>query len=77
MSIGTTDEAGVACPFPVHFQAPRPQPSRCDGYHMWAFHTGGGNFALGDGSVRFFSYSAGTTTIVSMSTRANGEVISE
>ena len=76
-SIATTDEAGVACPMPVFFQAPRNPPSRCDGYHMWSFHTGGGNFALGDGSVRFFTYNAGQTVILPMSTRNNGEVISE
>jgi prepilin-type processing-associated H-X9-DG protein len=44
---------------------------------MWSFHTGGANFALGDGSVRFFNYSAGTRVILDMSTRAGGEVISE
>jgi prepilin-type N-terminal cleavage/methylation domain-containing protein/prepilin-type processing-associated H-X9-DG protein len=71
------DEAGVPCPFPVYFQAPRSPPSVCDGYHMWSFHTNGGNFALADGSVRFFNYSAGTTTIVAMSTRAMGEVVTE
>jgi prepilin-type N-terminal cleavage/methylation domain-containing protein/prepilin-type processing-associated H-X9-DG protein len=76
-SIGTTDEQGAACPMPVFFQPPRNPPSRCDGYHMWSFHTGGGNFALADGSVRFFQYQAGTTVILPMSTRAMGEVISE
>jgi len=72
-----TDEAGVACPFPVFFQAARAKPSKCDTYHLWSYHSGGGNFALGDGSVRFFTYSAGTTVILAMSTRAMGEVISE
>src|SRR5262249_14198035 len=76
-SITTNDEQGVPCPFPMFFQPPRNPPSICDGYHMWSFHTGGGNFALADGSVRFFNYSAGTTTIIAMSTRAMGEVISE
>jgi prepilin-type N-terminal cleavage/methylation domain-containing protein/prepilin-type processing-associated H-X9-DG protein len=76
-SIATTDEAGDPCPFPMHFQAPRSPPSRCDGYHMWSFHSGGGNFALADGSVRFFNYAAGVNVIVPMSTRASGEVISE
>jgi prepilin-type N-terminal cleavage/methylation domain-containing protein/prepilin-type processing-associated H-X9-DG protein len=74
-SIATTDEAGRPCPFPMFFQAPKNPASRCDGYHMWSFHPGGGNFALADGSVRFFSYAAGTTTIVPMSTRSGGEVI--
>jgi prepilin-type processing-associated H-X9-DG protein len=71
------DEAGRPCPFPVFFQAPRNPPSICDAYHMWSYHSGGANFALADGSVRFFSYAAGTTTIISMSTRATGEVITE
>jgi prepilin-type processing-associated H-X9-DG protein len=75
-SIGTSDDRG-ACPFPMYFQAPASPPRRCDGYHFWSFHTGGANFALADGSVRFFQYSAGTTVIPAMSTRANGEVISE
>ncbi len=77
-SIATTDEQGVACPFPVFFQQPRsPRPSRCDGYHLWSFHTQGGNFGFLDGSVRFLNYNAGTTSVIAMSTRAGGEVIPE
>jgi type II secretory pathway pseudopilin PulG len=76
-SIASTDEQGVACPMPMFFQAPRNPPSRCDGYHIWSFHTGGANFAVGDGSVRFMNYQAGQTVVLPMSTRANGEVISE
>jgi prepilin-type N-terminal cleavage/methylation domain-containing protein/prepilin-type processing-associated H-X9-DG protein len=75
---GGQDEAGNPCPFPMYFQPPRaPKPSVCDGYHIWSFHVGGANFTLADGSVRFFSYSVGTTIIPDMSTRALGEVISE
>ena len=37
-------------------------------------HSGGANFVLGAGSVRFFPYSA-ATTLVDMSTRAGGEVV--
>jgi prepilin-type processing-associated H-X9-DG protein len=44
---------------------------------MWSFHTGGANFALADGSVRFFGYAAGPTVIIPMSTRSGGEVFSE
>jgi prepilin-type N-terminal cleavage/methylation domain-containing protein/prepilin-type processing-associated H-X9-DG protein len=76
-AIGPNDENGRPCAFPMFFQAPRNPPTLCDGYHMWSFHPGGSNFALADGSVRFFPYSAGTTTIIDMSTRAGGEVVRE
>jgi prepilin-type N-terminal cleavage/methylation domain-containing protein/prepilin-type processing-associated H-X9-DG protein len=76
MTPGTSDSVGP-CPFPMYFQQPASPPRYCDLYHMWSFHTGGGNFALADGSVRFFQYSAGPTIITAMSTRAMGEVISE
>ena len=71
-----TQISGVTgCVFPMYFQAPLTPPSMCDTYHFWSYHTGGGNFALGDGSVRFFRYQAGPTVIVPMSTRAMGEVV--
>jgi prepilin-type N-terminal cleavage/methylation domain-containing protein/prepilin-type processing-associated H-X9-DG protein len=38
-------------------------------------HTGGANFALGDGSVRFIDNSIPQTTLAWLSTRAGGEVI--
>jgi prepilin-type N-terminal cleavage/methylation domain-containing protein/prepilin-type processing-associated H-X9-DG protein len=75
-TLSITDPVG-SCTFPMYFQAPASPPRMCDGYHMWSFHSGGGNFALADGSVRFFQYSAGPTIITAMSTRAMGEVISE
>ena len=65
------------CSFPMYFQAPANPPALCDGYHLWSYHTGGGNFAVADGSVRFFRYAAGPTVVVPMSTRAMGEVITE
>jgi prepilin-type N-terminal cleavage/methylation domain-containing protein/prepilin-type processing-associated H-X9-DG protein len=70
-----TQSITTGCTFPMYFQAPANPPAQCDGYHMWSYHTGGGNFALGDGSVRFFRYQAGPTVIVPMSTRAMGEVV--
>jgi prepilin-type N-terminal cleavage/methylation domain-containing protein len=66
--------ANAPCVFPMFFQ-PGKVNNHCDTNHMWSNHSGGGNFAIGDGSVRFFSYAAGTTIIPLMATRAGGEVI--
>jgi len=63
------------CVFPMYFQAKNPAKIDCDANHFWSEHTGGANFAVGDGSVRFFQYSAGTTIIPPMSTRARGELV--
>ncbi len=66
----------AGCTFPMYFQAGK-DTNPCDTNHWWSKHTGGGNFALCDGSVRFVQYSAGTTVIPAMATRAGGEVIPE
>jgi prepilin-type processing-associated H-X9-DG protein len=47
----------------------------CAQMHFWSFHIGGGNFLLGDGSVRFSSYSVATTIIRPMASATGGEVI--
>jgi prepilin-type processing-associated H-X9-DG protein len=36
-------------------------------------HTNGGNFCMGDGSVRFITYSAGLDLLQNAATMANGE----
>jgi prepilin-type N-terminal cleavage/methylation domain-containing protein/prepilin-type processing-associated H-X9-DG protein len=47
--------------------------NNCDHHHFWSPHSGGGNWLMGDGSVRFISYPA-APVVIQMSTRADGEV---
>jgi prepilin-type N-terminal cleavage/methylation domain-containing protein/prepilin-type processing-associated H-X9-DG protein len=61
------------CEIPSYF-APAYPGNYCNTNHLGSFHSGGANFAFGDGSVRFISYSA-SQVIVSLSTRAGGEVV--
>jgi prepilin-type processing-associated H-X9-DG protein len=49
--------------------------SDCDLNHFWSIHTGGANFALADGSVRFLPYSA-ASMLPLLATRAGGETAS-
>jgi len=53
------------------------QPGRftepCDQAHFWSPHSGGANFLLGDGSIRFTTYSA-DAVLPQFSTRNGGEV---
>jgi len=44
----------------------------CDQCHFWSPHVGGANFLLGDGSVRFYSYTI-NTYLPQMMTRAAGD----
>ena len=41
--------------------------------HFWSFHSGGGNWLLADGSVRFMTYSQ-FNVITAMASRNGGEV---
>lgn len=43
----------------------------------YSFHTGGANFALGDGSVQFISDSTDLRTFISRATPAGGETVSD
>jgi len=43
--------------------------------HFWSVHPNGGNWLLGDGSVRFINYNAATTTLVDMASMNGGEVV--
>lgn len=46
----------------------------CDQVHFWSQHTGGANFCLADGSVRFINYEA-NLVMPALATRARGEVV--
>ncbi|MEY4568013.1 MAG: Type secretion system protein precursor [Planctomycetota bacterium] len=41
-----------------------------------SYHTGGANFTLGDGSVRFLAYSINPAVLKRLANRADGEIIS-
>jgi prepilin-type N-terminal cleavage/methylation domain-containing protein/prepilin-type processing-associated H-X9-DG protein len=62
------------CKPPEYFRPDRVQnpTAAC---HYWSLHPGGGNWLLGDGSVRFITYNAATTTLVDMSSMNGGEVV--
>jgi prepilin-type processing-associated H-X9-DG protein len=47
----------------------------CDVFHYWSPHSGGANFALADGSVRFILYGS-DRVLPALSTRAGSEVAS-
>ncbi len=46
-------------------------------YEVYAFHSGGANAAMADGSVRFLRESMTIRTLAALSTRAAGEVITD
>ena len=70
---GTWGPLGTTCPSPAYF-GPGDNTNFCSSNHFWSWHTGGGNFAFGDGSVRFLPYSA-NQILIPLSTRAGGEVV--
>jgi prepilin-type N-terminal cleavage/methylation domain-containing protein/prepilin-type processing-associated H-X9-DG protein len=67
------NDGGPPCVVPAYF-GPGDLVNKCHFNHLWSFHTGGGHFAFGDGSVRFLRYSA-SQTLLPLSTRAGGEVV--
>ncbi len=46
-------------------------------YSVYAFHTGGANVSLADGSVRFLRASVSAGTVAALVTRVGGEVVTE
>jgi len=77
--------ASYNCPKPAIF-GPGVTSDNCAANSFWSCHSNGGNFAMGDGSVRFLTYDIATTPVMSggtqsilqaLATRAGGEVIGD
>ena len=68
------------CPDPAVYQPGRVDDN-CAFNAIWAFHSPGGNFCMGDGSVRTISYPSGNQSVggksllEALASRAGGEVV--
>jgi prepilin-type processing-associated H-X9-DG protein len=82
---GAQGDAFLGCSVKINFKLPADIVSRSGGEQQLLFedrinafgsgHTGGANFTLADGSVRFIRDSISPTTLLFLGTRAKGEVI--
>lgn len=76
MHLGVREVSGARFPYaglPAGFVMGK-FDGACSVYHFWSFHSGGANFAMADGSVRFLTYSA-DPSLSQLATRAVGEVV--
>jgi prepilin-type N-terminal cleavage/methylation domain-containing protein len=68
------------CPNPAVYK-PGDVRDNCAFNAVWSFHSGGGHFCMGDGSVRPISYAAGNqsaggvTLLEALASRSGGEVV--
>jgi prepilin-type processing-associated H-X9-DG protein len=72
---GGSGWGGPPCPNPPYYFGPGSPTNICSYNHLWSNHTGGANFAFGDGSVHFISYNVNYQVILYLATRNGGEVI--
>ena len=68
-------KGGTLCPNAPYYFGPGNPTQICSYNHLWSNHTGGANFAFGDGSVRFINYNVNYQIILYLATRNGGEVI--
>ena len=62
---------GVCRQGPYEF-APGAFANRCDSFHFWSPHPGGGHFVMADATVRFLDYEA-DAVLPAMATRSGGD----
>jgi type II secretory pathway pseudopilin PulG len=83
MAIPSNDDLGgptdgttaPPCPRPSAYRPDVPN-GRCAHSHYWSAHSGGANWAVADGGVRFITYQ-GADTLVQMASITGGEVVSQ
>jgi prepilin-type N-terminal cleavage/methylation domain-containing protein/prepilin-type processing-associated H-X9-DG protein len=66
---------GQPCPVGPYSFGPGTLQNQCDQFHYWSLHSGGANFLMGDGSVRFMTYTVGDPVMSALATKAGGEVV--
>jgi prepilin-type N-terminal cleavage/methylation domain-containing protein/prepilin-type processing-associated H-X9-DG protein len=72
----TQDQYNKPCPVGPYYFGGGPQDvaNPCSFNQLWSMHKSGGNFAFGDGSVRFLAYSA-SSVLPALATFAGGETM--
>jgi prepilin-type N-terminal cleavage/methylation domain-containing protein/prepilin-type processing-associated H-X9-DG protein len=73
--VNRLDHLGRPCPTGPQYFQPGLQQNPCDMHHFWSQHSGGGNWAFSDGSVRFLTYPTGPNLLLRLATKAGGEVV--
>jgi prepilin-type N-terminal cleavage/methylation domain-containing protein/prepilin-type processing-associated H-X9-DG protein len=62
------------CPPGPYAFGPAKITDPCSHFQFWSLHSGGGNFLLADGAVRFFGYGA-DSVLPALATRNGGETV--